>query len=168
MTTIQQSSITNVEATLNDAFSTALSGFTFPAAYFSQQPGVVMIAEEAEPTLPAYSLNHINVSSDDVGTEGTYRAMSTMQIMEVNAWVSRASANWLAQLRFMVDTIHTWRSLNHSTIRIKDFAANPSSPSTTAFLIQLGEVNLVATSPDPNPDIERRRVLVYYRFYYRA
>lgn len=169
MTTIQQTSVFNVEASLNKHMETELVAITKPSWLSSYT--LYETWPEKSPSLPAFSINHINVGFDDVwegrGVGGSYKGLAGTQILEVNAWVTRKSRNWIAQLRTMVDMVMTVIGRTTEVV-IKDYAADLSSPSNTTYLIRIDDVQVVETAPDPNPDIERKRILITYSWVYRS
>lgn len=170
MTTIETSSIFNVEATLNDWLKTALEAIDRPA-WLPAMPAVTTNLPEAVAAMPAFSVHHIPVNTYDrwqgraVG--GGKRGVHYVAIMEVNAWVSRKARNWEAQRRTMQDMVASVFT-ETSEVEIKNFVANQTSPTGTGTLVRLDSFNGVATAPDPNPDIERARLLITYSFIYRS
>jgi len=170
-TTIAQTSTYNVETSLNAWLRTQLTAVTRPA-WFPALPGIITDTPEKAPSLPAFSIFHIPVDSRGdwqgrIVSSAGGKGLWNRGIMEVDAWVTRANKNWLAQLRTMEDMVMTVLA-NTTEVAISDYAANQSSPSTTSYLVRLRDTRAVATAPDPNPDIERRRMLVTYEWVYRS
>lgn len=168
MTTIAQTSEFNVTATLNYHFYAALAAFTLPS--WLPLPTVYADFPESEPTLPAFSLTHFGVDSArrwQGDSDGTNKATLDTALMEISAWASRSNVNWSAQIRTMTDLIKSWAVAN-ANLRVKDYAASLSAPSDTAYLVRLRDAREVDVMTDPNPDVRRRRVLIAYRWVYRA
>jgi hypothetical protein len=172
MTTIAQTSVYNVEATLNAWMRAGLTAVTRPS-WLTPLPAIVTHVPEAAASLPAFSLTHIPVSMDVdwqgnvVGSTASSKGAANTQIMEVSAWVTRASKQWLAQIRTMQDMVMTVL-VNAASVVVKDYAADQDNPADTAYLVRLRDARIAATAPDPNPDIERRRILVTYEWIYRS
>ena len=173
-TTIQQASIFNVQATINTAYGTALAAITRPS-WLASMPALVYVWPETGITPPAFSFTHIDVGATDsyggrvVDAWGVQKGLPKEALLDVGCWVTRhANANWNAQLNTMKDMVYTVTS-NTPQLVIKDYAANQSSPSDTVFLVRLGDIVTVGTVPDQdNPDIERVRILITYRWVYRS
>ena len=172
MTTISQASTYNVEATLNNHFRTQLAAVTRPS-WLATMPAITSSNPEAAANLPAFSLYHLPVGVYDkwqgraVGEDK--QGAEAVAIMEINAWVSRRDADWQAKLRTMRDMVETvYINASNASVIIKDYAANRASPSDTSYLIRLDKMAAVQTAPDPNPDIERVRVLITYSWIYRS
>lgn len=168
MTTIGQASEINVRTTLNNSFNTALAAFTLPS--WLTLPTVYVYWSEDEPILPAYGIAHFGVDSEmrwQGNTDGTNTVLHDTALMEISAFASRSNVNWAAQLQTMGDIVRTWRADNPN-VRIKDYAANQSSPANTNFLVRLEDLREVEVVDDPNPDVRRRRMLISYRWVYRA
>ena len=93
--------------------------------------------------------------------------MRSMAILDVSLWVTRENKNWQAQLRTMeamvVDLL-----VQDATIVIKDYQASQTEPADTNYRIVLDDIRRVATGPDPNPDVERRRILTNYEWVIRS
>ena len=168
-TAIEQTNTVNIQYSLNAHMRTALAAITKPSwlasyTYATNNP-------EATASLPAISVNHIPVSMRDlwqgraVGNGKT--GMKYSALMEVNCWVSRSSTNWNAQLRTLQDMVLTVLG-NTKQVVILDFVGDQESPTATGYLVRTGDAEIVNTAPDPNPDIERRRILISYWLVYRS
>jgi hypothetical protein len=170
-TAIQQPSVFNVEASVNAHFRTSLAAVTKPA-WLPTLPTIQSIPLDDEAALPAFTLSHIPVGFMDkwqgrhVG--GGLSGMDSRALLDISCWVSRRdNPQWMQQLRTMEDMVLTVATQT-ATIVIMDYAANLSSPSATSFLVRLSNVVTRTTQPDPNPNIERKRVLVEYDWVYRS
>lgn len=172
MTTIAQTSVMNAEYSFNAWLRAQLTAITLTSETWLSTPGIYTNNPEATANLPAFSVNHIPVTFDSewqghivdsVGGKG----LNATQIAEVNCWVSRKTTNWLQQLRTMQDMVLSVLAAA-SDIVISDYVTNPSSPASTVYLLRLRDARATPTVQDPNPDIERRRVLVTYEWIYRS
>lgn len=173
MIELQPTSVFNVRATLNAAFNAAVAAFTTGNSWpewFGPAPVVRLISGDDEPPLPAYSVAHFDVEAADVYQGRQGRGGGTTRnsaILEVSAWATRQHPNWTAQLAVMADLVQHWHNAS-ATIRVRDFFDDPTDPAATTFLIRLAGARTVDVQPDPNPDIERRRILIDYWWHYSA
>lgn len=169
MTAIATTSVFNAEATLNAWLRAGIQAYSLPS-WLSATPTVTTNLPEAVASLPAFSVHHHSVNTYDrwqgraVG-DGK-RGVLYVAIMEINAWVSRSNYNWQAQLRSMQDMVMTLFA-ETTEVPLKDYATSQSNPTLTGYLIRLERLVTVSTAPDPNPDIERARMLLTYSFVYR-
>ncbi len=88
-------------------------------------------------------------------------------LMEVNCWVSRQDTNWRAQLNQMMDAV-TKAVKSTTAVIVRDFYASSSAPPTLNYRIVLDGAEIRNPPVDPNPDIERRRVLIRFFWVERA
>lgn len=159
----------NAEASLNSWLSNAIGDFELPA--WMTAPKVVTNLSEAIASLPAFSVHHHSVNTYDrwqgraVGDGKS--GVQYVGIMEINCWVSRRSRNWLAQLRIMQDMVMTL-FVRTREVAVLDYVTSQSDPVATGAIIRLEGINTVTTAPDPNPDVERARMLLTYSFIYRS
>lgn len=164
MTTLHATNVFNVQASLNAWLQAALAAIDRP--YWLPSYQLVLIAPEEEMPTPSFSVNHI-----DVGTFDRYQgraAQHSMGIMEVNAWVSRSNFNWQAQLATMQAMVKQAALAQASGgVVINDYS-DVYTPVASAYRALLSDVQSVATAPDPNPDIQRVRLLINYRWTLRA
>lgn len=159
----------NVEATLTEW----ARGVIIAASLPTWLPSVTIAydMQEVGASLPCFSLHHIPVSRDDayqgriVGTGQKGRA--GVGLFEVNAWVSRQSPNWTAQLRSMQSIIEV-AATSTTGVVITDYATDPFNPVALGYRVLLQDFMILATAPDPNPDIERRRMHITYRWTMRV
>jgi len=170
VTAINASLPFNVEATLNAYMRTQLA--TYPlTSWMAALPPVVTDWPIKTTSMPAFSIAHIDVGGDDryqgrnVGNGNL--GMMTMGIMDVSAWVTKSNTNWLIKLRTMESMIMDVL-VGQATVVIKDYYTNQVSPSNTAYRLTLGNVRRVSVAQDPNPDVQRRRVLVNYDWVMRS
>lgn len=170
MTAIEQTSVFNVEASLNAYMAARLATITRPT-WLTTMPGIVSLPIESTASLPAFSFHHLPVGIYDrwqgravgAGKKGR-RAVG---IMEVDCWVTRGSTHWEAQRRTMKDMV--LMVLNRaSEVVIQDYEADTDDPTTTSYLVRWLETQMPQTAHDPNPDIERARILATYTWVYRS
>lgn len=170
MTTIQQTSVYNVETSINAYMRAQLATVTRPA-WLTTMPGIVSLPIESAASLPGFSFHHLPVGMYDRwqgrAVDGGYKGQKAVQIFEVDCWVSRSNRDWQAQLRTMKDMALT--VLNSAAeVVIRNYAADQSSPAATSYLVRWSDVSMPQTAPDDNPDIERARILATYSWVYRS
>lgn len=170
--TLQQTSVFNIEASIGASFVSFVATVAYPS--WLAQPAVIVIDDEdetVENNAPCFSLAHIPVSSEDryQGRQGG-GANTTREtaLIDVSAWVFRnAAKTWTAQLRTMEDIAKHWANRSAGIV-VRDYAANLAAPAATNYLVRLTGAESVETQHDPNPALERRRVLVRYQWHYQA
>lgn len=164
----------NVEATLNGHFRTALSNISLPS-YFSGSITFTQNWSEIEAVLPCFSVHHLPIAHIDKwqgrAENATTSAVRSHALMEISAWVTRDQKMsgqdvWQARLRWMQSMIEEVYIQSKSVI-IKDYTV-PAVPVASAYLIRLNDMNIVQTAPDKNPAIERRKVQISYTWELRA
>ncbi len=169
-TTIFNTSVYNVEATMNSRTRAALTDITRPS-WLSDMPTIVSDAPEKTAIMPAFSFHHIPVGDYDQwqgrGVGDGKAGLNSHAIFEVSCWVTRDTKDWVAQLRTMKDMVRTVFTKNIDYV-IQDYATSQSSPADTAFLIRLKGSRVLATAADVNPDVERCRILIDYEWVYRS
>jgi hypothetical protein len=179
MVTIQQTSLTNIEGTMNAAFITANAAFSLPS-WMPTRPTVEVVNwKDAALTTPSYALIHIPVSLPNtfqgMNVGNSKRGTKYLGILEVSCWVSQfddtsnvPNQNWLMQLRTMADFVQHW-ALSTKVLVIQDYAANPDTPSATEYKINFGDIAPLVHQPDSqNPALIRKRILLDYWFTYRV
>ncbi len=126
-------------------------------------PEFVFTMPEGSVPTPSWSVHYIDVMLEHKwlgNVTDTGAGAKSYALMEINAWVNRkGSFDWLAQINTMVAMVKDAVGRT-SNVQISDYMTNPSSPTPTNFLVRLGDIEVVATMQDPNPDIERKRILV--------
>ena len=169
-TTIFDTSVYNVEATINARTRAALLDISRPS-WLSDAPNIVSDAPEKTSIMPAFSFHHIPVGDYDkwqgrnVG-DGKL-GLNSHAIFEVSCWVTRDTQNWVAQLRTMKDIVRTVFT-QHIDYVIQDYATDPDTPAFLPFLVRLKGSRVLATAKDINPDVERCRILIDYEWVYRS
>lgn len=159
----------NVEASLN--------AWLIAEVATASKPGwlavvtVVVNHEEVTASLPCLSVTHIPVSARDayqgriVSATQVGRAMTAL--MEINAWVSRDDYGWQAQLRTMQRIVEQAATQDVGVL-ILDYESNTASPAATGYRVLLDDLQILTAPPDPNPNIERRRMQITYRWTLRV
>lgn len=97
------------------------------------------------------------------GTSGATHGARQHGLLEVSAWVSRENVQWRAQLAQMIDAVTAsvlGAMASGSAIIVKDFYTSSTTPADTAYRITLEDVEVRTPPTDPNPDIERKRILI--------
>ena len=91
-------------------------------------------------------------------------------IAQVDCWVSRdpyTNPSWVAQLAQMQDTVtkavHTLQATGSGLI-IKDFYTDAQAPSNTNYRLTITGVERRQPPVDPNPSIERKRILLTFQW----
>lgn len=163
----------NVENTLNEWLQNGLAALTKPAWLPSYT--FVQNFQKLTASLPAVSVHHLS----GVGTkkyEGDnaelgVNAIWKHGIMDVSVWVKRSNLNspdnHTAQLRTLQAMVEEVATATQGVV-IKDWQTSQGSPQATAYRVNIGNVAVVDTGQDPNPDIERRRILINYDWNLRA
>jgi hypothetical protein len=125
---------------------------------------------------PCWSVHFLDVTpgrplqGDYVGDNQHGRQM--FGLAEVSAWVTRqANPGWRGQLAQMVDAVtkavHSVQSVGGNVI-IKDFYTSTSAPANVTYRITIEGCEVRTPPTDPNPDFERRRILIPYFWVERA
>lgn len=158
----------NVEASMNQWLRDTLLLITLPS--WMPTVSVVFAVPETSAAMPCISAHHRGVSQAlrwQGGEVGGARGRRAAALMDVSVWASRSSTNWLAQQAYMMGMVETTVT-GTASVPIYDFVSVPSVPVLTDYKIDLGSMDVVDTAPDPNPDVERRRILVRYDWTVRS
>lgn len=158
----------NVEATLNQWIMDKLNALNKPSwlASFTFR----FDAPETAMVLPAFSVYHLPVDSRKIvqgDYVGTGKGAQSVSLMDLSCWVSRSNINWSAQLRTMrafVDQVFAGNSI----IQLVDYLTDPANPAAVSYKVEVERVEWDTVVDDPNPDIERARALVRYRWIQRS
>lgn len=164
MTVLHETSTFNVVATLNQWVIDELAAITLPA-WLADFDVVIGMPEASLPT-PCLSLHHLPVSQT-AGWESRAPSSLAVALLEINAWVSRSSISWLAQL----DTLQSMIGqivAKTNTLAIQDYLSVPGTPVLTPYKIEIDTLEVRDTAPDPNPDIARRRMTIRYQWHVRS
>lgn len=153
-------------ATLNENISTWMQSHQLPE-WMPNFPVVYNIPETGI-SVPSVSVTHIPLSSRWIGHAfvGSGNGLRAEGIMELNVWVSRSSADHIAVIEYLTSEIERHYA-SIPSIPLLTFTEVPSVGMPTPYKINIDAVNLIATAPDLNPDIERRRIQVRYSFVVR-
>lgn len=169
MTTLHTTNPFNVIASLNKHIEDSLAAITKPTwlpSYF-----VFYDFPESGLKYPAFSFHHTPLLMDSswsgritsVGEVGA----QTHNTLEINIWVSRGNTSWSAQQRTMTAMLQKV-FLDTKTVIIKDYLTNTSNPSATTNKINVRDLEGLAVAPNPNPDIERARFVIFYHWTQRS
>lgn len=93
-------------------------------------------------------------------------------LMEVNCWVTRQdNQNWAAELAQMADAIYrgvfAFMAAGAGVV-IKDFYTSASAPADTSNRLVIEGAEDRNPPTDPNPAIERRRIIISFNWVERA
>lgn len=121
--------------------------------------------------LPMWSVIILGVD-EDTGFQGGHTGGTTygnMQygIAQIDCWSTRRITGWVQQLAQMQDAVV--RSVNvlratGSGLVIRDFDTNVSAPAATAYRMTIDRVERSNAPIDPNPDIQRKRILLFFHW----
>lgn len=154
----------NVEATLNAWLQTGLLALSRPS--FLPAFGLVFVMPDAGISPPAVSVAHQGLRH--ARTFNGVQAMRAGGLMDISVWVSRGgNARWLAQLMTLQSMVTQVRN-NATSVVVQDYLTDPANPTATTYKIDLYDLEPVTVTQDPNPDIERRRMLLRYQWYVRS
>ena len=102
---------------------------------------------------------------------GSKRGRGKFGLMEVDLWATRKSQDWRAELAQLHDAL-TKAVMNlypdGGTLRIKDFYTSNTVPADTDYVVRIDGVEERGSLPDPNPEIERKRLIVTYSWVERV
>lgn len=162
----------NVEVTLNAWLNTTISAITRPS-WLTTLPAFVYNWDEVTATIPCFAIRHLpssmlnDLQGRTVGSDAA-AGRRTLGLMEVSCFVTRnANPSWNAQLRIMCDLVRS-AATSARTVQIYNYQTSPSAPSATAYKIDLLDVIDASVEKDPNPAIERVRLLIRYSYVFRA
>ena len=171
MTTVHVTSTYNVEASINAYFKAAFTAISRPS-FLPALPYFAENTPEVKANFPAFSFVHLPAGSMDVyqgrNAEAGARAVRDLGILDLSVWVIRTAANWNAQLRFMQAMVETAYMDSRGGVIVKDYTTTPATPSASSYRATFNDLDVVIVSPDANPDIERRRLLVKYQWDVRS
>lgn len=180
MTTLHVTATPNIESSLNAHFAEHLGAietpsYLAPLRINSQTVRVVLDMPEVTLATPCFSFFHIGggvstVYQGSLETQDTTVGRAYGQI-DISAWVKRDDLInnqrvWMAQLRYMQEMVNqvflTWPN-----VPVKNYMNTPDYPLDTEYLVRLQNFSVVQTAPDPNPALERRRMLIAYWWHSR-
>lgn len=172
MTILHESSTYNVEATITRYFTDELAALTKPALLPSYT--VIVLAPETPITTtntPAFSMVHIPAGDRSLwqgSRADNVKGRKALAIFEISAWTTRSQRNWNAQLSLMESMVQQVNIQANNGIRIRDYQSSPSNPTEVPYIVRTDDMEVVATVQDPNPDLQRRRMLISYSWVVRA
>jgi hypothetical protein len=125
---------------------------------------------------PEWSVHFLGYDPDVSGIQGGHVGGGDVGgrlfgIMEVNCWVSRKTDAWRKTLNQMQDAVLKAVTVLRETgggVVLRDFYTSENTPSALTAIVHIERAEVVTTAPDPNPDIERRRILIYFNWVERA
>lgn len=126
-------------------------------------------------TAPMFSAIVLNADEGD-GYQGSHvgngqHGNMRFGIAQIDCWITRRDNDWAAKLAQMQDAVV--RSVNQlratgSVLVIKDFYTNPGEPADTTAKIMIDRVERRQAPDDPNPDIRRKIVLLFFQWVERV
>jgi len=92
-------------------------------------------------------------------------------VLEVDLWASRGAQNWRRQLKQLFDLLSkevTTLLKTGGALNIKDFYTSDTAPQSVAYLVRIDGIEESPTAHDPNPEIERKRIILTYSWVERV
>lgn len=161
MTTLHATSAPSVEGTLNVFFIAQLAAFTLPSD-LTLNSTIVDWPDQEMPT-PCFSIVHFPVL-----TRQQQYANRADHLIEIDAWIDRyQNVNWSYNLRFMAGMVNQVVNSN-KTVVLTDYVTDINNPTTTQYVVRLGDIDEKLTLPEKNNAIERRRFLIGYWWHLRS
>lgn len=126
---------------------------------------------------PCVSVHFLGDDSDPsmrfggMNVGGGLHGVGRFGLLEVDLWASRSAQNWRAQLRQLHDALSKGVISLHSSggaMPIKDFYTTATSPADTAYLVRIDGIEERGSLPDPNSDIQRKRLILTYSWVERV
>lgn len=160
----------NVEASLNAWVTRRLNEIERPD--WLADLHIITHYEDIPARLPCISITHLPVYRGGKWERGGEAAHLARAMLDANCWVSRSQTYagqnvWQARLRWMQSMVEQVFGAEQ-TVVIQDFDTSLVARQDTAFRVFFADMNVVQTGTDPNPDIERRRILINYRWFARS
>ena len=124
--------------------------------------------------LPCWSITFLDIDRDPSSWTGGVMGSSQVGhllhgIMQVDVWVTRKDSNWRAQRNQMEDAVRVAAtSVKRSGVLVRDFYTNAQTPAELAYRIGVCDAETRETAQDPNPDIERVRMLIKFMWVERV
>ena len=165
MPTLHPTASFNVHATLNKWLSDGLAAISRPSwlpAY-----SLVLNLPEALLTFPSFGVEHrpFKAESDPVG-QGKNPGLRAAGALQVTAYVRRAP-DWQAQLNTLTSMVESLVAAD-TRLTLYNYQANPASPASTAYQLEITHLEVGAIETHANPDIHFRRLLIHYTWILRA
>jgi hypothetical protein len=115
---------------------------------------------------PEWSV-HFRNDTSEITLQGKNPGEWNNGMMEVNCWVSRKTTNWRGQLNQMADAV-TKAVAGTAAVIIQDFYTSSTAPTDLPNKIDMDRAEVRGHTPDPNPDIERTRIIIFFRWVERS
>ena len=162
----------NIEGTLR---AWALAQITANRPPLVTTVSVIMDREEQPLTPPCWSVDFLGGDSDRPyqggNVEGGLHGHARWGLMEISCWVSRSLPGWRGQLAQMQDAVTKAVATvmaSGGAVVVKDFYTSANTPASLTHRTSINREDVQSTAPDPNPDIERRRIIISYSWVERA
>lgn len=170
---IQLSSVNtfNVQATMNQWMGAHLALFALPAWLTSAQPAIVLGADDITASIPCFALFHLPVTLDHAyqggHVGGGMLGADETGLMEVSCYTSANDPQGQALQRLMRDWVKALVVADR-VVSILDFQGDLYNPVASGYKIDISDLTEVETQADPNPDVQRARMLISYSYTFRA
>ncbi len=171
-TVLHDTTVFNAEASLNDWLRSQLGQIDLPD--WMAMVAITTDWPEIGKSLPCISIAHLPGHRRGHYQRGDVAALAVLArgLADISCWVSRSDQYngqdvWLARLRYLQGMVEQAVTGTVAVV-IRDYLTSPVYPQDTAYRIMLGDLTWVQTGADPNPDIERRRALLNYRWFLRS
>lgn len=170
--TAQPGAFLNVAGSFNNFFATQVTAKGLPAFMPS---AVVNFDYPVQPlTYPSFSVTHLgSVAVREVAQgrqlDGGWKGAEQVGLAEISCWESfgRASGAHTYNLRIMRDMAARVFGTG-AAINILDVYGSTSAPTGNGTIVRAGPVREAPAGPDPNPDVQRVRLLVQYTYLERV
>lgn len=161
----------NVEGGFNHFFETQLTAKGLPA----WMPSAVLNYDFPQQplTFPSFSVTHLGAEPvqefQGRNLDPGWKGSEQMGVAEISCWESyaRASGSHAYNLRIMRDMAARVFATGVS-FAILDVYGTTVNPTGNGTIGRAGPASHAGTPPDPNPDVQRVRLLVQYRWMERV
>lgn len=166
----------NVAGSFNKWFGTQINlsvpswqGGTFRVLF--NYPDEPLFDAAAGLTAAAFSVTHLGAFEETLSqgdlVDGGKRGQRMHGIVDVSAWVyAKDNYNWPMQLSQMRDMVVKLCS-GTRTVVVNDVYGSTTAPAASGYVLRIERVEEQETLPDPNPNVKRRRMLVYISYVQR-
>ena len=178
--TLHAASSFNVHASLNDWLNTQINAHTFPAWLTFPGSRVLFTVPETTATMPCYTVHHIPVMDTprfqgnraDDSNFGTW----AIALMDVSCWAPKYTetdqleaqqGHYTMVLAYMASLVQELVAKNTNTL-IKQYSADVDNPTNTSYKVNFGGIEGQTVLPDINPNVERIRIVISYRWILRS
>lgn len=121
---------------------------------------------------PSFAITHLGSEAVPGHTfqgdraDGSHTGVPRFGLCEIDCWVtSKDNANWMMHLRVLRDMVFRLFQRTRA-IPLYDFTV-PTAPATQSAVVRVDAsrgLREVATEPDPNPAVKRKRILLTYHW----